>query len=398
MFDLSQYPIAYQGSVKNLRVVKPPLRTRSGIYLFEFTDDYSIFDYGKMPDVLKGKGAAMAVLTAHIFELLESASNWQKLGTSDIWEKIKDPKLRGHLLDSSVFQELKEQGMRTHYRGMLDKDGKKVKTSRLKEPSNLIQGEAVNMFRPERGSLGEGTLWNYSYFHPGLKNYLIPVELVFRFGVPRGSSLLERLEGDPEYYRALGLSEPPKEGEWLPRPVIEFFSKLEPTDRFLPLETALNFSGLSNPEFARTTEYTLFAGIFLQDFFSRECIELWDGKFEFVKGRQLMLGDAVTPDELRLTRDSVQISKEPIRQYYRKYGKEFCSKINEAKDITRRTKKEIKEIMTIELKCQPEPMAPDFRAIMESMYTSLTAEATGLDIFRETQPLKEVIRNISQYV
>ncbi len=384
--------------MKNLRVIKPPLRARSGIYLFEFTDDYSIFDYGKMPDVLKGKGSAMAVLTAYIFELLEDASNWQKLGKSDIWEKIKDKKLREHLLASPLFKELKKQGMRTHYRGMINKDGKKVKTLRLKEPSNLIQVEAVNILMPERGKLGEGTLWNYSCFHPGLKNYLIPIELVFRFGIPRGSSLLERLESDPEYYQSLGLSEPPREGEWLSRPVIEFFSKYEPTDRFLSLETALNFSGLSNPEFARVVEYTLFTGIFLRDFFARECIELWDGKFEFTKGRQLMLGDAVSPDELRLIMNSVQISKEPIRQYYRKYDNKFCSMINEAKEITRRTKKGIKEIMTIDLKCHPEPMARDFKATMENMYTSLTVEATGLNIFREAQPLKEVIRKISQYV
>lgn len=397
MFDLNQYPIAYRGSVKNLRVIKPPLRTRSGIYIFEFTDDYSIFDYGKMPDILKGKGKAMAVLTAYIFESLEEVSNWKRLGKSDIWEKIKDTTLREHLLDSPVFKELKKQGMRTHYRGMLNRDGKKVKTFRLKEPTNLIHMEAVNIIRPERGKLDGGTLWNYSYFHPGLKNYLIPIEMVFRFGILRGSSLLERLKSSPEYYQSLGLSECPEEGEWLSRPVLEFFSKFEPTDRFLPLETALNFSGLSNPEFARVVEYTLLVGIFLRDLFARACIELWDGKFEFAKGRQLMLGDAVSPDELRLTKDSVQISKEPIRQYYRKYGKEFCSKISEAKKITQKAKKGIKEIMTVDLKCRPGRMAPEFKTIMENMYTSLTIEATGLDIFREARPLREVIKKIGQY-
>jgi len=180
--------------------------------------------------------------------------------------------------------------------------------------------------------------------------------------------------------------------------VIEFFSKYEPTDRFLSLETALNFSGLSNPEFARVVEYILLVGIFLRDLFARVCIELWDGKFEFAKGRQLMLGDAVSPDELRLTKDSVQISKEPIRQYYRKYGKEFCSKINEAKKITQKAKKGIKEIMTIDLKCRPGRMTPEFKTIMENMYTSLTAETTGLDIFREARPLREVIKKIGQYV
>ncbi|UCD85947.1 MAG: hypothetical protein JSU92_07075, partial [Deltaproteobacteria bacterium] len=221
---------------------------------------------------------------------------------------------------------------------------------------------------------------------------------VFRFGVPRGSSLLDRLQSDPEYYQALGLSEPPVEGDWLSRPVLEFFSKFEPTDRFLPLETALNFSGLSNPEFARIVEYTLLIGIFLRDLFARACIELWDGKFEFAKGRQLMLGDAVSPDELRLVMDSVQISKEPIRQYYRKYGREFCSKISEAKKITQETKKEIKEIMTVELKCRPGRMDKDFKAIMEDMYTSLTAETTGLDIFKKARPLREIIRKISRYV
>ena len=46
----------YHGSVKNFFVEKEPTKEAMGSGYFEFTDDYSIFDYGKMPDTIEGKG------------------------------------------------------------------------------------------------------------------------------------------------------------------------------------------------------------------------------------------------------------------------------------------------------------------------------------------------------
>ena len=59
-FDINKFKTIYTGSVKNLHVKQKPTDTKAGVYIFEFTDDYSVFDYGKMPDPLPGKGAALA--------------------------------------------------------------------------------------------------------------------------------------------------------------------------------------------------------------------------------------------------------------------------------------------------------------------------------------------------
>jgi len=91
-------------------------------------------------------------------------------------------------------------------------------------------------------------IWNYNHITPQLNNYLVPLECIFRFGVPNGSSLFERIKM-PGYLETLGLTKTPKPNDWLPRPVVELFSKLEPADRHLDYELAMNASGLTNEQF-----------------------------------------------------------------------------------------------------------------------------------------------------
>ena len=42
-----------------------------GVGVFEFTDDYSVFDYGKMPDVIPNKGEALCRMAAYNFQQLK---------------------------------------------------------------------------------------------------------------------------------------------------------------------------------------------------------------------------------------------------------------------------------------------------------------------------------------
>ncbi|HEX3853011.1 MAG TPA: hypothetical protein VHW01_18740, partial [Polyangiaceae bacterium] len=58
--------LIYRGSVKDL---KGPVRARTGTepvnaVIFDYTDAYSVFDWGRMPDALARKGEALAVLAA----------------------------------------------------------------------------------------------------------------------------------------------------------------------------------------------------------------------------------------------------------------------------------------------------------------------------------------------
>ena len=49
------------GSVKDLEVIKQPTQEAMGIGRFHFSDRYSVFDWGEMPDHIGAKGAALCL-------------------------------------------------------------------------------------------------------------------------------------------------------------------------------------------------------------------------------------------------------------------------------------------------------------------------------------------------
>ncbi|PSQ36969.1 phosphoribosylaminoimidazolesuccinocarboxamide synthase [Halobacteriales archaeon SW_12_69_24] len=60
-------------SVKEFRVETAATPDRLGRGAFVFTDDYSVFDWGKMPDAIPNKGASLCAMGAANFERLETA-------------------------------------------------------------------------------------------------------------------------------------------------------------------------------------------------------------------------------------------------------------------------------------------------------------------------------------
>ena len=63
------------GSVKDLEIIKKPDKDEHGIGRFHFSDRYSVFDYGEMPDIIENKGKALCMLSAYFFEILEKKLN-----------------------------------------------------------------------------------------------------------------------------------------------------------------------------------------------------------------------------------------------------------------------------------------------------------------------------------
>lgn len=59
------------GSVKDLEIVRKPTPDTMGIGRFHFSDRYSVFDWGEMPDQIEGKGSALCLMGAYCFERLE---------------------------------------------------------------------------------------------------------------------------------------------------------------------------------------------------------------------------------------------------------------------------------------------------------------------------------------
>ena len=104
--------------------------------------------------------------------------------------------------------------------------------------------------------------------------------------------------------------------------------------------------------------------------------ELWDGKFEFAfieskaGGREFQLVDSIGPDELRILRDGVHLSKECLRQVYR--GSSWYRATIVAKEIAVcENSKDWKSICRDRLGERPLPLSPEVKAAAQLLYPAL---------------------------
>lgn len=392
--------LIYEGSVK--RLWQCP--TDAERIWFEFTDDYSIFDWGKMPDTIENKGRALSFMGAHFFEVLSSADFWTALPESKHLKRFGGDWLR-HRFEHPVYaQGLSKRGLDHHFLGL--SDGKKpVSTKSLGTAgSAYMEVKKAEIPNPELKQVLNHELYFYPHIDSQGKRYerrLVPLEVVFRFGMPEGSSLTSRIDKNPEYLKDLGLPAVPSTGEWFPVPVIEFFTKLEPSDRLLSWTEASLVSGLSGQLFQALCELTLEAALALYHIFADKGLALWDGKFEFVveygkNGEaRLLLADSIGPDELRLLYNGHHLSKELIRQIYKKTS--WCDALAKAKTLAKsRLNADFKEICKTELHQSPQPMSPQEKNVVDKLYGVLANHLAGEEVFANHPGLDELVDLIDQ--
>ncbi len=359
----------YEGSVKTVfQDVKNP-----AINYFHFTDDYSIFDWGKMPDTIAHKGKALSILGGLLFRQLALPETWRSLPQAEELHALS-PDFRAQVFASPTFQKLCQDGLGHHFLGWSTPDGQSLSSDDLAEyPSApLMKVRSVHVSRPTAFHVDRQTLYTYDFtVVPSSIPALIPLEVVFRFGMPQGSSLEKRLKADSGYYRTLGLLEPPQPETLFSRPVIEFFTKLEPTDRFLTSQEAYFISALTESQFAGLYDTALLVSLWLYRFFAQRGIELWDGKFEFAWTPEgIILVDSIGPDELRLLRHQVHLSKELIRQFYRSTPWEHA--VREAKLLAdTRPGEDWKDICQQELGQAPSALPSSQKHLVDNLYGAL---------------------------
>jgi len=273
------------GSVKDLEVIKKPTGQAMGVGRFRFSDRYSVFDWGEMPDHIDGKGAALCLMGAYCFEQLE------------------------------------KKGVKTHYRGLVDSDGKAVKFSELKQPSSIMEVSLVNVYKPQTSVAHGKIVHDYRVYTSKLKNCLIPLEVIYRNGLPEGSSVFKRLEQGKITLKDLGLNHIPKPGEQLAKPIFDVSTKLEETDRYITWQEAQEIASLTDEELFDVKAVLLKADETITEVASKAGLKNEDGKIElaFDEKRKLMIVDVVgTLDECRFTYEGVHVSKEVARQFYKK--------------------------------------------------------------------------------
>lgn len=348
------FPVLHIGSVKNILGVEG-----QSPYLFHFSDRFSVFDWGAMPDELTDKGAALALMADFFFRQMQGAETWQKL------------QLPEDLANCETYREYCEKGLAHHSLGLSDEDGN---VSESATPYLKVEPVAVPKLPFNDG------VYDYQVYASQPTKTLVPLEVIFRFGVPEGSSLLQRTT-DAEYRHAIGLDVAPQPGERFERPIIEYSTKLESSDRYISYVDAQRLAGLSDLEFKRLHETVQILALHLKTIFARCDVELWDGKFEFAfapeknadGSRNLWLVDSIGPDELRLTYHGVQLSKENLRRFYR--GSEWHQSIDLAKHLAAdRGVKDWKPICEGELNSSPEPLSAAVKEATEMMYKTIANE------------------------
>jgi phosphoribosylaminoimidazole-succinocarboxamide synthase len=346
------------GSVKDLEVIKKPTKDKMGIGRFHFSDRYSVFDWGEMPDLIDGKGAALCMMGAYCFERLE------------------------------------EQGVRTHYRGLVDESGKVVHFDELKQPSNIMQVNLVNVYKPKAVMRNGKLSYDYSAYKSDLRNFLIPLEIIYRNGLPEGSSVFKRLEQGLVTLADLGLDHYPHAGERLEKPIFDVSTKLEEGDRYVNWAEAQRISGLTDSELGEVKNLLLKVDDLITKLADRAGLVNEDGKIEFAfdTERRLMVVDVVgTLDECRFTYNGLHVSKEIARQYYRKT--EWYRDVEEAK---KKAVAEGAEDWKRLVKTKPPKLDPALKSIISQMYLATANELTKKKIF-VVPKLAEIVKEYEKY-
>jgi len=338
------------GSVKDLRVETEPAEGALGTGAFRFTDAYSVFDWGRMPDDIPGKGASLCAMGADMFERLADA------------------------------------GVQTHYRGVIE-NGETMPLADVSEPPTEMAIDVATVPELPHGPDG----YDYEHYHEaGHAATVIPLEIVYRNAVPQGSSLRDRV--DPG---AVGLEEDtwPAETVSLPEPVIEFSTKFEKQDRYLDEPAADRIAGPADivdlEDCARevnqvVTERAETVGV-----------THLDGKIEclYHDGTIKVADVTGTFDENRFSKDGVTLSKEVIRQYYRTRDPEWVEAVTQAKkEALASLSPDWREAVDM----GPKPLPEHVLRHVSNMYQAGANRFIGRDLFDapELEPVLDHLRQL----
>lgn len=296
--------LIYSGSVKEMYQVAGKKQVE-----FQFTDKISVFDK-PIPSEIPHKGETLCRTAVHWFEV------------------------SGQL------------GIKTHFIEQIS--------------PRRIRVKQVDIIR------------DYDNITPSATNYLIPCEFITRYYM--AGSLHDRVLKGSVTALDLGWKEAKaiKYGDKLPEPFFETTTKLERVDRKIDFAEAVRISGIDNRTLDQIRDTILRMDERINTDVAQRGLIHVDGKKEFGmdESRNLMILDVFgTADEDRFwdaeryaRGEWVELSKEVVRQYYRKIG--YKDALYDARD-----------------KGQPEPDIPplpdDMIAQVSEVYVSLYEKITG---------------------
>lgn len=339
------------GSVKDLEVIKKPTDKKPGVGRFDFSDRYSVFDWGEMPDHIPHKGQTLCIMTAYFFEKLEN------------------------------------EGIKTHYCGVVENGQVKLLTD-VENPPNEIEVSLVNVVKPEY----TGNSYDYSVYDENSSNCLIPLEIIYRNTLPEHSSFRRRAANGEIDIVDYGLKEMPEPGVFLAHPIYDVSTKLEGSDRYISWKEARDIAGLDDESYQKVIKLLTRVNQLINREVEKAGLKNLDGKIElaFDNKRNLMVVDAVgTPDECRFSYNGFSISKEAIRKYYR--HSDWYKELVKVKEETGPTWRN-------QVSRKPEALPEDILKLVSQLYMACANEVTGYEWFKGINTIAEIQKKLEKKI
>lgn len=342
------------GSTKDLEVLEMPTVNSMGRGRFGFSDRYSVLDWGEMPDHIRNKGASGCAMSAYFF------------------------------------QQVAKLGVPTHYEGVAGSRGLFHTTlDSASEPPAVMFVRLARVLKPESFTVeGRGVQYDYTNVANQRANFVIPIELIYRNSLPRGSSVFRRLKDRSLTLEELGLEKQPEEGYRFPKTWLDGSTKFEKFDRYPGMKELQRISGLSSEEMQLMGDYAITASHIISMGMERAGLSNEDGKFEFAfdANRGIILVDTLgTLDECRICYNGTDISKEIPRQYYRRKQPEWVAEIEAAKKSGAEDWKAL-------VKSRPEPLPSVLTEILSNLYQSVANSVLRRNLFSGVPDLAEIAR------
>jgi len=345
------------GSVKDLTVIEHPTDDEPGIGKFTFSDRYSVFDWGEMPDHISGKGYSLAMMSAY------------------------------------NFVELRKLGLQSHFLSLYEQERTDTDDFDPNRHSNTMFVQLTKVLPIENDYT------EYQNEHP---HYLVPLEIIFRNGAPKGSSLFKRLDrvrNDQAKFEAilqsLNLTEEPSPGDFFPEPVYDFTTKLESTDRAVNYTEAQRMAGLSSEDFDALLTLAREANDYITYKASQGGFQHYDGKIEamYSNGRIEIVDVLGTFDENRFLFDGEQVSKEILRQAYKRLQPEWVAEVDRAKnEAASHHDSDWKSYC----KREPDNLPEELITLVSQIYQAGANQYIGEEVFKGLPSLNDMIPKLRE--
>jgi len=338
-----------------------------GLGWFYCRGELSAFDVGRGKDWIPNKGKATVITSACFFEELE-----------DIIEKSG-----------------KEKEMGTHYLGVVNDRGKTVRLEELEEANYIM---AVNLIRVLKPGFREGK-YDYSMYKKGMKNIMLPFEIIYRNSLPPSSSVWSRLERGEVTHKELGLPPNIKKGQRLEKPVFDISTKHEEKDRYISKDEAKKIGKISDYELRRIEDSLNIVNNLLTSTVEKIGATNEDGKIElgYDNKRRLIYIDFIgTLDECKYKYNGIHIDKEVEREFYRETDW-YRDVVRAKKEADRKKIKEWKKLCKLKRPLiDPERVMLKSK-IFESFANEITYQKKKIKFF-ECEKFEEVMKEYEDYL